>query len=332
MITAGKVSVNGQVVTDLGHRVDPERDQVAVEGRNIARDVERLYVALYKPKGYVTTRHDPHAAHTVMDLIRPPLEAKLGRGHPAVEGLHPVGRLDTQTEGLLILTNDGSFTNAITHPRHRVPKIYRAEVRGVPGPEALERLRKGVPLFGQRTLPARVSVTRVDRSREISYLEIELREGRNQQIRRMLQAVGFPVNWLQRVSVGPMTLGRMKPGQWRFLTEMEVEMLLKMATEPEDEASAPPPHKHALTLPRDGSRKYGNSQSSHGSSRGSRPPKPTGTPPRGRTVDASKPSGRQDFPPRPGGTGTRKGSRATGNARGPRANGNPRGPRAPKRP
>src|SRR5206468_557597 len=118
LIAAGKVSVNGAVVREPGHKVDPLEDDVAVEGRPIPRGVELVYVALYKPKGYVSTREDPHATHTVMELIRTPLEARLGRGHPAIEGLHPVGRLDTQTEGLLLLTNDGAFTHAMTHPRH----------------------------------------------------------------------------------------------------------------------------------------------------------------------------------------------------------------------
>src|SRR5688500_7771697 len=107
LISAGKVSVNGSVITELGHKVDALQDDIAVEGRPLPRNVERLYVLLFKPMGYVTSREDPHAAHLVMDLIRPALEARFGRGHPAVEGLHPVGRLDTQTEGLLILTNDG---------------------------------------------------------------------------------------------------------------------------------------------------------------------------------------------------------------------------------
>lgn len=229
LIAAGKVSVNGAVVTEAGRKVDPLRDHITVEGRPLPRDVEPIYILLYKPKGYVSTREDPHATHTVMDLIRPPLEAKLGRGHAAIEGLHPVGRLDTQTEGVLLLTNDGSFTLAMTHPRYHVPKLYQAQVRGIPTQEELEKLRTGVPLFGRRTLPARVRVARADRSRNTTSLEIELYEGRNQQIRRMLQAVGRPVDNLRRVAIGPVTLQRMKPGQWRFLTPAEVEGLLKLA-------------------------------------------------------------------------------------------------------
>src|SRR5688500_6831661 len=164
LIAGGRISVNGRTVTEPGVRVDPERDNIAVDGQRIARDVEHLYIVLHKPAGYVTTREDPHATHTVMDLVRPALEARLGRGNPSVEGLHPVGRLDAQTQGLLILTNDGEFTQALTHPRHRVPKLYAASVRGIPTDEALDRLRTGVPLFGRSTLPARVRVTRIDRA------------------------------------------------------------------------------------------------------------------------------------------------------------------------
>lgn len=230
------------MVTETGCKVDPDRDHIKVEGRALPKDVQRIYVALNKPKGYVTTRDDPHAKDMVMDLIRPPLEARLGRGHPAVEGLHPVGRLDTQTEGLLLLTNDGAFTHALTHPRHQVPKLYVAEVRGIPDEEALERLRTGVPLFGQRTLPARVRISRVDRSRNSCTVEIELREGRQQQVRRMLQIVGFPVDRLARVAVGPVKLERLRPGQWRFLTEGEVAALFQ-AAEPPPEGLAPPPRR-----------------------------------------------------------------------------------------
>jgi len=173
-----------------------------------------------------------------MDLIRPPLEQRLGKGHPAVDGLHPIGRLDAQTEGLLLLTNDGSFTQALTHPRHRVPKLYVAEVRGLPSEDALDRIRTGIPLFGRRTLPARARIVREDRSRGTCTVEVELREGRQQQVRRMFQAVGFPVNKLMRSAVGPVTLSRMKRGQWRFLTEAEVDTLRKMAEEPESHADA----------------------------------------------------------------------------------------------
>jgi 23S rRNA pseudouridine2605 synthase len=227
-------------VKEPGSRVDPERDHVTVEGRAIPRHVEHLYVALYKPRGYVTTREDPHASHIVMDLVRAPLEAKLGRNNPAIAGLHPVGRLDTQTEGLLLLTNDGAFTQALTHPRHQVPKLYVADVTGIPSEEALQRIRTGIPLFGQRTLPAKVRVAHFDRTKGVTSVEVELREGRNQQVRRMFQAVGYPVYHLRRIAVGPVTLGRMRLGHWRFLTPAEVQTLLKLASAPPEEGATMP--------------------------------------------------------------------------------------------
>lgn len=229
LIAAGKVAVNGQVVRETGAKVDPDRDHIAVNGKAIPKGVEKLYIALNKPVGYVTTKEDPHAENIVMDLVRGPLEARLGKRNPAIEALHPVGRLDTQTEGLLLLTNDGAFTQALTHPRHGVPKVYLAEVRGVPDEEALERLRAGVPLYGRKTLPARVRVRRVDRGRGMCSLEVEIREGRNQQIRRMLQAVGFPVTRLKRIAIGRLGIERLRPKHWRFLTEAEVEGLMESA-------------------------------------------------------------------------------------------------------
>jgi pseudouridine synthase len=251
LISGGKVAVNGQVVTEPGTKVDPDRDHIAVDGRPLPRDVPHLYLALYKPRGYVTTRKDPHASDTVMDLVRPPLEARLGRGNAAVQGLHPVGRLDAQSEGLLILTNDGAFTNALTHPRHGVPKLYRAEVKGIPTEEALEMLRTGIPLFGRRTLPARARISRQDRSRDVATVEVELREGRNQQVRKMLQAVGYPVTRLMRVGVGPVTLRGLKPGRWRFLTEGEVEALRTAgAREPSTEPARRPRTRRPGTTPR----------------------------------------------------------------------------------
>ncbi len=229
---------------ELGTQVDPERDHIMVEGRPISTRVEPIYIALHKPRGYVTTRKDPHATHTVMDLIRPPLEARFGKNSPAVDALHPVGRLDAQSEGLLLLTNDGAFTNAVTHPSHRITKLYVADVRGIPDQDALDKLRSGVPLFGQRTLPARVTIKRADRTRGVATLEVELREGRQQQVRRMLQAVGHPVDRLKRVAVGPVKLDRLKLGQWRFLMQGEVDAIFAAMNAPETEpAPTPRPRK-----------------------------------------------------------------------------------------
>jgi 23S rRNA pseudouridine2605 synthase len=339
LISSGKVTVNGKVVKEPGLKVDPERDNVSVEGVRIASDVRHLYVLLNKPKGYVSTRKDRNAVNTVMDLVIPALEERFGKGDPSVAGLHPVGRLDAQSEGLLILTNDGDFTQSMTHPRHQVPKRYEAEVRGVPDREAIEKLRAGIPLFGQRTMPARVRLVRADRTRGISRVEVELREGRNQQVRRMLQAVGFPVNRLTRTSIGPISLTRLRPGQWRFLTAAEVELLRKQATHAEPEVSDVP-RRPAGRRPGAGTSRRGpeaaawkkereaierataeNAESQRpaaGSSRGERGTRPAAGPrPHGPRGASAGPR-----PPR----GTRSGSApSAGPAAGPRS---PRGPKA----
>ena len=263
-----------------------------------------------------------------MDLIRPALEARFGRGHPAVEGLHPVGRLDTQTEGLLILTNDGAFTNRLTHPRHQVPKIYIAEVRGVPDEAALERLRTGVPLFGRYTLPARVRISRIDRSRNNCVVEIELKEGRQQQVRRMLQAVGYPVDRLRRVAIGPIEIERMKPAQWRFLTEAEIETLWRASEPPQ---ARPPEARPPEARP--------------SSARPPGVPSPESRPPesgsRARRPDPPARAGeaRNLGPTRGGGPPDRPDTRRYGAPGGdpnrserPRADGSPARPRPPGRP
>jgi pseudouridine synthase len=177
----------------------------------------------------VTTRADPHAPHTVMELVLPGLEARLGRGHPAVEGLHPVGRLDAETEGLLLMTNDGAFTHALTHPRHQVPKTYHAEVEGWPNREALARLREGVMLDGRPTARAGVRPLPGREGDRYARLEVTLHEGRKRQVRRMLAEVGHPVRHLCRTQVGRLALGRLKPGAWRFLTASEVSDLVALA-------------------------------------------------------------------------------------------------------
>jgi pseudouridine synthase len=228
-IAAGRVRVDGRVVTQLGTKVDPTSARIDVDGREIRTEVPHVYILLYKPRGFVTTRSDPHAPRTVMELIRPGLEARLGRGHPAVEGLHPVGRLDADTEGLLLMTNDGSFTQALTHPRHEVPKTYVAEVEGWPDREALTRLREGILLDGRPTARARVRLLPLRQADRRTRLEITLHEGRKRQVRRMLAAVGHPVKHLCRTRVGDLSLGRLKPGAWRFLDGAEVADLVDQA-------------------------------------------------------------------------------------------------------
>lgn len=214
MILEGRVTVNGDTVRELGTKADPQKDIIKVDGRRIKTVVRNRYIALYKPKGYVTTRSDPEGRRTVMDLV--------GEG----DYIYPVGRLDYDSEGLLLLTSDGDLAARLTHPRHEVEKTYEVIVAGMPDVRALEKLKKGVFIEGGRTAPAHVHVGSIVKgARPTTKLTIVIHEGRNRQIRRMCSAVGLPVRELRRVRMGPIGLGRLKPGQWRELTPDEVRRL-----------------------------------------------------------------------------------------------------------
>lgn len=214
MILEGRVTVNGETIRTLGTKADPSKDAIKVDGRRIKLDVKHRYIVLYKPKGYVTTRSDPEGRQTVMDLI--------GEG----AYIYPVGRLDYDSEGLLLMMTDGDLAARLTHPRHEVDKVYEVIVLGMPDPKAMEKLRKGVFMDGRRTSPADVRAgTTVKGHKPTTLLTITLREGRNRQIRKMCRAVGLPVRDLRRVQMGPIGLGRLKPGQWRDLTPAEITRL-----------------------------------------------------------------------------------------------------------
>lgn len=219
LIKAGRVAVDGQVVTELWTKADPEKATITVDGKPIDLRPKKIYVLLNKPRGYTSTTHDPHAKRMVTDLVK-------DVGVP----LYPVGRLDVDTEGLLILTNDGDFTYKMTHPSHQVPKTYRAEVRGLVAEETAHHLSTGVVLDDGITAPARVRLIGVNTARETSILELTIHEGRKRQIRRMLDAVGHPVIRLTRTKIGNLTAGNLRPGEWRFLKPQEVEELLAMAS------------------------------------------------------------------------------------------------------
>ncbi|HEX6987860.1 MAG TPA: pseudouridine synthase [Bacillota bacterium] len=218
VIRSGRVRVDGRVVSDPAARCDPDRQRVEVDGRRIAWPPRRVVVALHKPAGYVTTRSDPRIRHTIYDLLR---------GAPA--GLHPIGRLDAASRGLLLLTNDGSLTQRLMRPAGHVPRVYRVRVRGLPEPRVLEALRQGVPLADGRTRPAGVRVIAHDAAAGTADLELTLYEGRNRQIRRMMATVGHPVLDLERVRVGPIGLGDLAEGRWRRLTPAEVRRLERAA-------------------------------------------------------------------------------------------------------
>ena len=235
LITAGRVSVNGQVAT-LGASADSECDEIAVDGKPLAERPDLVAIALHKPSGYVTTTRDERGRRTVMELV------------PQVAGLHPAGRLDYATEGLLLLTNDGELTLAITHPRHQVEKTYLATVEGVPDEAALRVLRTGVSLDDGRTAPAQATLK--SRGAAGAVVSITVHEGRNPQVRRMLETIGFPVRRLVRVAIGQIRLGDLKPGQWRSLSPSEVEWLRKAAPSAET-----PPQQGIQGVPGDPSRK-----------------------------------------------------------------------------
>jgi 23S rRNA pseudouridine2605 synthase len=210
LIDEGRVEVNG-IVAGLGKRVDPERDRVAVDGITVPVRPDLVYYLLNKPAKVVTTANDPEGRPTVVDLVP---------GEPRV---FPVGRLDWDTEGLLLLTNDGDLAHGLTHPSRGVPKTYLAEVAGVPGRAALRRLREGVDLEDGRTAPPRARV--VEAAGQGAALEVVIHEGRNRQVRRMCEAVGHPVRRLVRTRIGPLRDHRLAPGQWRPLTQPEIRSL-----------------------------------------------------------------------------------------------------------
>ncbi len=212
LMTAGRVAVNGVVVTELGAKVDPLTDTVTVDGRPVSLGAEPVYVVLNKPAGYVTTMRDPQGRPTVADLV--PRE-------PA--GLFPVGRLDRDTTGLLLFTTDGDLAHRLLHPRYHVEKTYTAEVEGVPAPAAIRALERGVVLDDGPTAPARARVTATAASG--ATVELTIREGRKRQVRRMLAEVGHPVLALHRESFGPLRLGRLAPGEHRTLSAEEVAAL-----------------------------------------------------------------------------------------------------------
>lgn len=211
LIATGRVTVNGEAAV-LGRRVDTSSDVVAVDGVPIGVRPGLVYYLLNKPEGVVTTAHDPQGRPTVVELV------------PAEPRVYPVGRLDLDTSGLLLLTNDGDLANRLAHPSHGVEKEYLAEVRGRPSSGVVRRLREGVELEDGRTAPARVSQPAP------GVLRITIHEGRNRQVRRMCEAVGHPVLRLVRVRIGPLRDTALAPGQWRELTKAEVRSVVEAAS------------------------------------------------------------------------------------------------------
>ncbi len=223
LIAQGRVEVNGTTVTTLGTKADPESDEIRVDGRRIKEQKRKRYILLYKPRGYVTTRSDPQGRPTVMDLLK-----------GVKEYVYPVGRLDYDSEGLLLLTNHGELAARLMHPSHEIEKVYEARVRGVPAAEDLDRLARGVVLDGERTAPAKVRIA--DRpvktmasGTEQTFVEIVLHEGRQRQVRRMFDSIGHPVARLRRVRIGPIVDEQIPIGHWRELDQQELTRLRRAA-------------------------------------------------------------------------------------------------------
>jgi pseudouridine synthase len=217
LITEGRVTVNGKVVLIPGTKVEWGKDAIKVDDRLISRKEPLVTIILNKPKGVVTTAHDPQDRPTAVSLIKG-IRARL----------FSVGRLDYHTEGLLVMTNDGDLAQLLQHPRYGVPKTYRAKVKGIPTPDAVNRLRHGVRLDGRLTGEAQVKT--VGATGKNTWLEITIKEGRNRQIRRMCELVGHPVLKLKRTRYGPLQLGKLKQGAYRRLSEQEIARLRDYAS------------------------------------------------------------------------------------------------------
>ncbi len=216
LMREGRVQVNGRVIKELGARVHPGKDEIKVDGAVISLEEAKIYLLFYKPKGCVTTAKDPQGRKTVMDYV-PDAGARV----------FPVGRLDYDAEGLLLLTNDGELANRLQHPRYGIAKTYEVKVKGVPDERDLERLRSGIALEEGITGPAEVSILRALPG--AAWLEIVLHQGWNRQIKRMGEAVGHPVLKIKRVRYGFLRLGALKPGAFRRLDNQEIRRLYRMA-------------------------------------------------------------------------------------------------------
>jgi 23S rRNA pseudouridine2605 synthase len=224
IILEGRVTVNGAVVTELGSKADLESDHIKVDGRLVHAPKRLVYIALNKPDSVVTTLSDPQGRTTVVELL-----------HGVKERVYPVGRLDYHSEGLLLLTNDGELANATMSAASHVAKTYLVKVKGRLEPEQEEQFRRGVPISGRRTLP---SGLRLVRPGDNPWYEVRLVEGRNQQIRIMFKHFGHLVEKLRRVRIGPLELGPLKPGEFRYLSEEEVGKLKRALQKPADGGKA----------------------------------------------------------------------------------------------
>ena len=211
LISSGRVTVDGKIVRELGAKADPSQNKIRVDGKLLTFDAEKIYLLMNKPRGYVSTVHDERGRKTVLELLDDDFSGRI----------YPVGRLDLNSEGLLLLTNDGDLTNALIHPRYEIPKTYRAKITGTVTENKLDKLRTGIELDDGLTLPAEVYLL------DDGTIEITIREGRNRQVRRMFAAIGCDVKRLRRVKFAGLTLDGLKIGQFRPLSSAEIARLKK---------------------------------------------------------------------------------------------------------
>ena len=214
LILAGRVTVNDEVMTELSYKVDEENDIVKVDDKLIKEENKLVYILLNKPEGYITTVKDQFDRPSVLDLVS-----------DIKERVYPIGRLDYETSGLLLLTNDGDLTYKLTHPKHEVDKTYVARVKGKLTKEEIERFKTGLKIEDYTTAPAKLKVIKYDEQRDSSLLEIKIHEGNNRQVRKMCKAINHPVLRLRRSAMGKIKIGDCEIGKYRYLTEDEIKYL-----------------------------------------------------------------------------------------------------------
>ncbi|AGB18955.1 pseudouridine synthase [Thermoanaerobacterium thermosaccharolyticum] len=211
LILDGKIKVNGTVIKNLGIKIDPDKDIVEYDGRVVAKVQHNIYIMLNKPTGFITTVKDQFGRPSVLDIIK------------IKDRIYPVGRLDYDTSGLLLLTNDGDIANKLMHPKHEIDKVYIAKIRGIPDDKDLDRFRNGLLLDNRLTAKAKIEILK--KINNDALVKIVIHEGRNRQIRRMCELIGHPVMTLKRIKIGDLELGNLKVGQWRYLSGEEVQYL-----------------------------------------------------------------------------------------------------------
>lgn len=214
LISQGRIKVNSEVITALGTKIDPGKDKVEYDGKFVAKQEEKVYIILNKPIGYVTTAKDQFNRDSILDLVK------------VKQRIVPVGRLDMYTSGALLLTNDGDFVYQVTHPKHEIEKTYTVTIKGVVSKEAVEQLKKGIKIEDYTTRPARVKILKIDQEKNQSRLEITIHEGKNRQVRKMCETVGYKVLALHRSQIAGIGVKDLPLGKWRYLSEKERNKIL----------------------------------------------------------------------------------------------------------